>query len=91
MIEEYKAKNIDDFLNHLRKNNKNHIENTEGIGEVFEECKKKNQFAIVCLKCGSTDVVIIGEDGIDYGGQTGYSPGENVIKCKCGNAITWWA
>ena len=49
-------------------------------------------FSLQCKYCGSNDILLIGEDGIDYGGYTGYSSGCNVIKCKsCGNAVTIYA
>jgi uncharacterized Zn finger protein len=68
--------------------------NDEGLAEMIKEIKEDiDGFEIIfkCKKCGAFDIQIIGEDGINYGGQTGYSSGSNVIKCKnCGNAVTVW-
>lgn len=40
------------------------------------------RFKIVCRKCGSENTVIDIEEGMDYGGQTGYSPGHITIGCN---------
>ena len=39
-------------------------------------------FKLVCKKCGSEDVVIDIELGIDYGGETGYSSGHISLGCN---------
>ncbi len=39
-------------------------------------------FKLACKKCGSDDVVIDIEQGINYGGQTGYDPGHLTIGCN---------
>jgi hypothetical protein len=39
-------------------------------------------FDIKCAKCGSTDVVFSVEEGVDYGGMTGYSPGLTTVGCN---------
>lgn len=39
-------------------------------------------FKLVCKKCGSEDVVIDIEQGIDYGGETGYSGGHISLGCN---------
>lgn len=39
-------------------------------------------FRLVCKKCGSENVVIDVDQGIDYGGETGYSPGHITIGCN---------
>ena len=39
-------------------------------------------FKLVCKKCGSEDVVIDIERGIDYGGETGYSSGHISLGCN---------
>ena len=79
---------LEEFKQYVKEHDSNQS-NAEGIGELFKDLKGK--FCLCCLKCGSMNVQIIGDHGIDYGGETGYSPGSNVIKCKdCGNAVTWW-
>ena len=74
-----------------------HAENSfegEGLCTVLKELEEDcNGFKLilVCKKCKSAKVQVIGADGIDYGGMTGYSDGSNVFKCvNCGNAITIW-
>lgn len=42
----------------------------------------KAAFELVCKKCGSDDVVIYIEEGVDFGGETGYSPGYISIGCN---------
>lgn len=39
-------------------------------------------FKLVCKKCGSEEVVIEIEQGVDYGGQTGYDPGYISLGCN---------
>jgi len=57
----------------------------------MENNEWKEKFTLVCKKCSSMNVEFFGENGIDYGGMTGYSPNENGFKClDCGNAITWY-
>ena len=69
---------------------KNNDDNTfkyeeEGLAKHLMQVKSK--FMLICKKCGSTKIHIIGDDGIDFGGMTGYQEGTNVIKCNnCGNA-----
>lgn len=42
-------------------------------------------FKLVCKKCGSENVRIDIEQGIDYGGDTGYGSGHLAIGCNdCG-------
>ena len=78
---------LEEFKKHLRENSDNVFEG-DGIAEDFEDIQK--DFGLYCKKCGSTNIHLIGENGIDYGGQTGYSPGCNVLKCEdCGNAVSW--
>jgi hypothetical protein len=48
----------------------------------YDAEKLKGAFKLICLKCGSEDVVIDIEDGIDYGGETGWSPGCISIGCN---------
>ena len=40
------------------------------------------RFKIVCRKCGSENTVLDIEQGQDYGGETGYSPGHITIGCN---------
>ena len=82
-----KEQTVSAFLDALYKSNTNKVEGDAAACELFGE---KSPFRIIC-KCGSTDIEIIGEQGIDYGGETGYSAGSTVIKClKCGAAMTAW-
>ena len=75
---------LEEFKEYVKENDDN-IFNDEGLGEHLNQMKSK--FMLVCKKCGSTHVEVIGEDGCDYGECTGYEPGTNVIKCNdCGNA-----
>lgn len=79
---------LKEFREYVNKNDANRVEG-DGIADVFRDTK--STFAVVCKKCGSLNIQILGEDGIDYGEMTGYQEGENVIKClDCGNAITVW-
>jgi hypothetical protein len=50
------------------------------MGSEVEEIKAA--FKLVCKKCGSEDVVLDYEGGIDYGGQTGYQSGWLSIGCN---------
>ena len=78
---------MNEFLEALYKSNTNKVDGDSAARELFG---KYSPFRIIC-KCGSAKIKIIGECGIDYGGDTGYSPGSTVIKCtKCGAAITAW-
>jgi ribosomal protein S27E len=64
----------------------------DGDAAACELFGKESPFRIVCAKCGGTEIEIIGEKGIDYGGETGYSPGSTVVKCiNCGAAVTAWS
>lgn len=83
-----KSKAIDEFLAKLNAENCNQVNADNGLDELFS---KDKLFSVICNKCGSMDVEIIGERGIDYGGQTGYQPGSTAIKCNdCGSALTVW-
>ena len=83
---------LEQFRKYVKENNDNQIKSDEGICELFEDIKNnKSGFALVCKKCGSMKIEIDGEDGVNYGGYTGYCSGSNVIKClNCGNAVTIW-
>lgn len=83
-----KSEVINQLLAELNSDNCNQVSATNGMGEMFG---KDRLFSVVCNKCGSVDIEIIGVRGIDYGGQTGYQEGSTAIKCnKCGSALTVW-
>lgn len=85
---ELKKMTLEQFKEKLRKESDNTFEG-DGIAKVFAEfCR---DFGIFCRKCGSKNIHLTGEDGIDWGGATGYAEGTNVIKCgDCGNAVTFY-
>jgi len=78
---------INAFLEKLKNQSSNTLilkNKDNDIREVFE-----GKFGIVCLKCGSTDIFVSWEEGVNYGGYTGYSPGQKLFKCNtCGNAVS---
>lgn len=83
-----KEQTVGGFLDALYKSNHNRIKGDVAACELFG---KNSPFRIICTKCGGTEIEIIGEQGIDYGGETGYSSGSTVVKClKCGAAVTAW-
>jgi hypothetical protein len=83
-----KDKIINEFLATLNDKNCNKVEGDKPLLDAFGKGKP---FSIVCNSCLSFDIETIGEQGIDYGGQTGYSSGSTVIKCNsCGTAVTYW-
>lgn len=83
-----KSKVIDEFLAALNAENCNQVNANNGMDEMFG---KDKLFSVICNRCGSLDIEIIGERGINYGGQTGYQPGSTAIKCNgCGRALTAW-
>ena len=83
-----KQKVIADFMATMNKQNCNKVDADDGLDDAFGQDKL---FSVLCNKCGSVEVEIIGERGIDYGGQTGYQPGSTVFKCNsCGSALTVW-
>ena len=83
-----KEQTVSEFLAALYKSNHNRVEGDAAACELFGP---ESPFRIVCTKCGGTEIEIIGEQGIDYGGETGYSSGSTVVKClKCGAAVTAW-
>lgn len=46
-----------------------------------------DKFGLVCKSCGSLNIELFGEDGIE-GNDIGYEHGTNIIKCKdCGVTI----
>lgn len=81
-----KSKTIEEFLSLLQDMNCNKVDSDHGYEEVFG---KDMPFSMVCNKCASTDIELIGERGRDWGGQTGADADSTVVKCNgCGNAIT---
>ena len=79
---------MDAFKEYVKKNDDN-VFNDEGLGEHLNNIK--SSFILVCKKCGSTKVEVIGEEGYIVSEYTGYSEGTNVIKCNnCGNADQIW-
>ena len=81
-----KEQTVKQFLDDLYKSNHNRVEGDAAACELFG---KNSPFLILCTKCGGTEIEIIGEQGIDYGGDTGYSAGTTVVKCvNCGAAMT---
>ncbi len=79
---------INTFLNELR--NKSINEFGEGTNRHLEDMFS-TKFTVFCRKCGSGNIYFNFEDGTDYGGYTGYSPGQKIIKCKdCGNTASYW-
>lgn len=86
---EEKEKQIEDFLKLLRKESVNEFGNhtDKEVQDIFSE-----HFAVFCKKCGSGNIYLNFEDGTDYGGYTGYSSGQKIIKCKdCGNTASYWS
>lgn len=78
-----------EFREYVKKHDENMFKG-DGIADLLKDVNN-NHFAIICKKCGSLNIEVLGEDGVDYGELTGYCPGTNVIKCKdCGNAVTIW-
>ena len=41
-----------------------------------------SKFKLICKHCGSENVVVEIEQGIDYGGETGYSNGHISVGCN---------
>lgn len=86
-----KKKVIDDFLSTLISQSATTVK-VEGdedpkahLGKVMES------FLVLCRKCGSSKVFVSWERGIDYGGMTGYSPGQKLFKCtECGNSASFY-
>jgi len=77
---------INAFLEALYKSNKNRVEGDSSICELFGE---ESPFRLVCAKCGSTDITVIGEAGVMYSEYTGYVEGSTVVKCiSCGAALS---
>lgn len=82
-----KAETIDQFLAMLRAKNCNKVSGDADLERLFG---KDAPFAVVCNKCGSMDVEILGEHGIDYG-ATGFTSIDITIMCNgCGVVATAW-
>lgn len=83
-----KRKFLDGFLDMLNQQNCNQVSGDSDLDTMFGKGKL---FSVVCNKCGSLDIQIIGERGVDYGESTGYQEGSTAIKCNgCGSALTVW-
>ena len=83
-----KKEQINIFLKQLRTLSVNEFGNdtNKDIKDMFS-----THFAIFCRKCGSGDIYLNFEEGTDYGGYTGYSSGQKIVKCKtCGAAASFW-
>lgn len=88
MDSEEKKNKINDFLALLKSQSANEFgkDTEEDVQDIFS-----NQFLILCRKCGSEKVFVSFDPGCDYGGYTGYSPGQKLFKCNdCGNAASFW-
>ncbi len=84
---ESKNKKIDKFLQKLREQSPHDFKsNIEGdLGDILKH------FAVVCKKCGSSDIFVSWEQGVDYGAYTGYCSGQKLFKCMgCGNSASFW-
>lgn len=81
---------LEKFLEKLKKQSTNDLFlkdcDNEDIKEMFDK-----HFGLFCRKCGGTDIFVNWEDGIDYGGYTGYNEGQKLFKCNmCGNSMSFW-
>jgi len=84
-----KDEQINEFLKELRLKSKNEFGSDTGkdIEDMFS-----THFSVLCRECGSGNIYFNFEEGIDYGGYTGYSSGQKIIKCKdCGNTASYWS
>ena len=83
-----KKTEVAEFLETLFKSNANKVHDCDsGVEDLFGE---KSPFRVVC-KCGSGNITIIGECGIQYSEETWYEPGSTILKCRdCGAALTVW-
>lgn len=83
-----KRKIIDGLMDMLNNENCNQVKADNGLDALFG---KDKLFSAICNKCTSLDIEIIGERGIDWGGQTGHQSGSTAIKCNsCGSSLTVW-
>lgn len=79
---------LEEFREYVNKHDQNRIKG-DGIADIFND--DKQPFAIICKKCGSMNVEVLGEKGSMGSELTGYMEGESVVKClDCGNAVTVW-
>lgn len=84
----YDRKTIDKFIDDLRKQSANDL-GWEIEGEVGDIL---NNFSVLCKKCGSANIFVSWEVGMDYGEYTGYSSGQKLFKCNdCWNAASFWS
>lgn len=73
---------IEKFLKSLRDTATNVTD-----GPVTDIFKGSSPFRVVCIKCGTMDVSVIGESGGCGSPETGHWPGSLTLKChKCGAA-----
>ena len=83
----------EEFKEKYVKNSENSFEGkglAESLKQIQEDCNGFN-LVLICKKCASRRVQVIGEDGYEVSEVTGYASGSNVFKClDCGNAITIW-
>lgn len=77
-----KEKEIEDFMQMLRDKSANVAD-----GPVSDLFKGKSPFRVVCIRCKTLEVDILGESGGCGSSQTGSWPGSLTLKCrKCGAA-----
>ena len=77
-----KEQEIEDFMKSLRD-----VATNVTDGPVSDLFKDKSPFRVVCIKCGTMDVSVIGESGGCGSPETGSWPGSLTLKCrKCGAA-----
>ena len=62
------------------------------ILELTDAEKIETAFTLTCRKCGSINVRLDIEQGIDYGGDTGWQSGHITVGCNnCGdNDVYIW-
>jgi hypothetical protein len=58
--------------------------------DASEVDELRQRFKLVCRACDSDDVAINIEDGINYGGQTGYQEGSITIGCNACKRNDFW-
>lgn len=89
-IEDYWNKEVAAGFVHGGQNeqNCNKVNADNGVDKAFGKDKR---FSVVCNKCGSMDVEIIGTRGINYCDEPGYQEGSMAFKCNgCGSGLTAW-
>lgn len=84
-----KREKIDGFLKKLVNLSSNDATFGRDTGDEAQKVLTRN-FALVCRKCGSSEVFTNIETGCDYGPYTGYQEGQILFKCMgCGNASSF--